>query len=99
MLSGCFVLSQSGRGGKRGEGLRVFGSEVLSTRNNIMTHFNVVARSVGCQSGEMRSSADTRGKWGSFLVCLKFKALQVWKSNIHFISHFFVLFYFSPPRH
>lgn len=28
-----------------------------------MTHFNVVARSVGCQSGEMRSSADMRGKW------------------------------------
>lgn len=28
--------------------------------------------------------------WGFFL-CLKFKALRVWKSNIHFISHFFVV--------
>lgn len=78
MLSGCFVLSQSG----------LFGSEVISTRNNIMTHFNVVARSVGWQTGEMRSSLDM-WKWGSYVFVFKIQSTASLKSNIHFISHFF----------
>lgn len=73
----------------------VFGSEVLSTRNNIMTHFNVVARSVGCQSGEMRSSADTRGKWGSFCMFKIQSTASLEIKHPFYQSFFCFLFFFS----
>lgn len=69
-----------------------------------MTHFNVVARSVGCQSDEMRSSADMRGKWGYcgfFFFVFKIQSTASLEIKHPFHQSFFCcccfcLFFFLP---